>query len=124
MTRRAKNKVDWSKRKANRDYFQGTWRRDKNLANSEAKNGSAGQMGGPNSIILDAAVRQRLVRELPHLSLVNVIKPESVILLGFIAEILGETSQNSIANTLPRLFTRGRHVLNCWLQMKVQSSEP
>jgi hypothetical protein len=81
------------------------------------------QVGVQNSINLDDAVRQRLITDLLRLSVQDVIIPENVLLLGFIAEITGDTVQNLIAKTVPRLFSRGRHTLNCWLLSKGQKLE-
>jgi hypothetical protein len=113
------------------DYYRGPenaervriWRRNKALAKFKAKTGLGGQVGVQNSIILDDAVRQRLITILPRLSVQNSITPENALLLGFIAEITGDTVQNLIAKTLPRLFSRGRHALNCWLMSKGQKLE-
>jgi hypothetical protein len=113
------------------DYYRGPenaervriWRQKKTLAKFEAKNGVAVQVGVQNSINLKDAVRPRLITVLPSLSVQNSITPENALLLGFIAEITGDTVQNLIAKTLPRLFSRGRHALNCWLLSKGQKLE-
>jgi len=61
--------------------------------------------------------------DLLGLSLQDVIIPQNVLLLGFIAEITGDTVQDSIAKTLPRLLARGKRTLNCWLLSKRQKRE-
>jgi hypothetical protein len=82
-----------------------------------------GQADVQNSIILDDAALQRLKRTLPHLSLVDVIIPENVLLLGLIAEITNDSVQDLIDKTIPRLFARGQRTLNFWLLSKSQKLE-
>jgi len=115
--------MDWRKRRENRDYYRGPWRKDKITASSEAQKNVAGQVGVQDSIILHDAARQRLKRTLPHLSLVDVIIPENVLLLGLIAENTNVSVQDLIDKTLPRLFSRGKQVLNSWLLSKVQKPD-
>jgi hypothetical protein len=123
--------MDWLDRPENRDYYRGVqnaervraWRGIKTPVNFRKPKKITAQVGVQNSIILDDAIRQRLIRTLPRLSVQDVIIPENVLLLGFIAEITGDTVQNLIAKTLPRLFSRGRHALNCWLQSEAQKLE-
>jgi len=115
--------MDWLNRPENREYYRGSWRRNKIAGNSRAPDTVLVQGGVQNSINLDNAVRQRLRTDLLRLSVQDLIIPENVLLLGFIAEITGDTDQNLIAKTLPRLFSRGRRVLNFWLLSKSQKLE-
>ena len=70
--------------------------------------------------MLENAVRQTLNKTLTGGSVQEVIIPENILLLGFIAEITGHTEQELMAKTFVRIYGRGRRVLSRWLAMVAQ----